>query len=449
MHGPLRVSQANPRYFSDATGRPVYLTGTHTWNDLVDESPAASLATLPRFDFGRYLRFLRENHHNFIRLWAWEQSRWAPWSASQDYRFDPLPYARSSVCCALDGGNKFDLTRYNPAFFNRLRDRVAAAQANGIYISVMLFEGSSISTYPIDPTWLNAWPGNPYNGANNINGVDATDADGSGFPSHEPNPAVWPYQRAYIHQVVDTVNRFDNVLYEVDNEDQERGDAATRNMQWQNQVVDEVHHYEAARYRQTHPAGITSPWGSPSPVLLASHADWISPPGGADQYDVAGHGKVIIWDTDHITGQALTIDQNWRAFTRGNNVISMEHKDCGVGYIDPEDGVTDPDWRSSCADLVQGDTLRLAEQLPLAFMTPRGDLCSTAFCLAWPGHDYVVYEPDASATLTLTLPPGIYRARWLDAGRHRWLSSVTVASRGGTKAFTSPVPGPAVLQIRR
>lgn len=38
--GPLRVSAVNPRYFADGTGHIVYLTGTHTWNNLQDMGPA-------------------------------------------------------------------------------------------------------------------------------------------------------------------------------------------------------------------------------------------------------------------------------------------------------------------------------------------------------------------------------------------------------------------------
>jgi hypothetical protein len=32
--GPLRVHPKNPRYFTDGTGRAVYLTGSHTWDNL-------------------------------------------------------------------------------------------------------------------------------------------------------------------------------------------------------------------------------------------------------------------------------------------------------------------------------------------------------------------------------------------------------------------------------
>ena len=30
--GPLRVHPANGRYFTDASGRAIYLTGSHTWD---------------------------------------------------------------------------------------------------------------------------------------------------------------------------------------------------------------------------------------------------------------------------------------------------------------------------------------------------------------------------------------------------------------------------------
>lgn len=34
--GPLRVHPTNPRYFTDDGQRAVYLTGSHTWDNLQD-----------------------------------------------------------------------------------------------------------------------------------------------------------------------------------------------------------------------------------------------------------------------------------------------------------------------------------------------------------------------------------------------------------------------------
>ena len=71
--GPLVVSSRNPRYFShrdDDTGRAVYLTGSHIWNNLQDGmGPGAQATGEPeQLDFDAYLRFLTERGHNLIRL---------------------------------------------------------------------------------------------------------------------------------------------------------------------------------------------------------------------------------------------------------------------------------------------------------------------------------------------------------------------------------------------
>lgn len=70
--GPLRVHPESPRDFAAGSGRPVYLTGSHTWSSLQDQG---AKDPPPVFDYDRYLSFLQEHHHNFIRQWAWEQAR--------------------------------------------------------------------------------------------------------------------------------------------------------------------------------------------------------------------------------------------------------------------------------------------------------------------------------------------------------------------------------------
>src|SRR5687768_1837659 len=65
--GPLHVSTNNPRYFTDGSGEAIYLTGSHTWPNLIDRGPSDPP---PVFDFTGYLRFLQKHNHNFIRLWG-------------------------------------------------------------------------------------------------------------------------------------------------------------------------------------------------------------------------------------------------------------------------------------------------------------------------------------------------------------------------------------------
>src|SRR5215470_13850246 len=67
--GPLRVDTTNPRYFSDGQ-KIVYLTGSHTWGNFRDRSLTDPP---PPFDYAAFLDFLVAHHHNFFRLWTWEQ----------------------------------------------------------------------------------------------------------------------------------------------------------------------------------------------------------------------------------------------------------------------------------------------------------------------------------------------------------------------------------------
>ena len=73
LEGPLRIHPQNPRYFTNDSGRVIVLTGSHTWNNLVDMGPTDP----PRpFDYDAYLDWLTERQHNFFRLWTWELLSW-------------------------------------------------------------------------------------------------------------------------------------------------------------------------------------------------------------------------------------------------------------------------------------------------------------------------------------------------------------------------------------
>src|SRR5918998_6279356 len=73
--GPLRVLESNPRWFTDGSGRAVYLAGSHIWQSLQDNGlliPGAVSDPPPVFDYKGYLDFLERHNHNFFRLWRWE-----------------------------------------------------------------------------------------------------------------------------------------------------------------------------------------------------------------------------------------------------------------------------------------------------------------------------------------------------------------------------------------
>jgi hypothetical protein len=171
VRGPLVVSTVNPRYFTFASDerKAVYLTGSHIWNNLHDGmGPGAGCAeTSEQFDYGAYLDFLAEHGHNFIRLWRWEQFK--SQAAGGDFHLcmTPQPWRRTGPGEAKDGKPKFDLNRFDEAFFDRLRDRVVAAGQRGIYVAVMFFDGWALHLSPAPDDV----EGHPFHAANNVNGV--------------------------------------------------------------------------------------------------------------------------------------------------------------------------------------------------------------------------------------------------------------------------------------
>ncbi len=166
--GPLRIHPTNPRYFTDGSGKAVFLTGSHTWGNLQDYTYEKAPSP-PPMDFDAYLTFLKAHNHNVFRLWTWE-SAYNPGAKQGTTTYDPMPYQRPGPGTARDGKPKFDLTRFNQPYFDRMRARFRAAGDAGIYVSVMLFNGFSIEgkgNVGGDP-----WQGHPLNPANNVNGVD-------------------------------------------------------------------------------------------------------------------------------------------------------------------------------------------------------------------------------------------------------------------------------------
>ena len=138
--GPLRVLQPNPRWFTDDSGKAVYLAGSHVWRNLQDNGLIIKGAVSnppPVFDYGAYLDFLSKHNHNFFRLWRWETTKWTDRYTGNEVKYArPHPWVRSGPGAANDGEPKFDLTRFNEQYFDRLRARVkAAGELSLIHIS--------------------------------------------------------------------------------------------------------------------------------------------------------------------------------------------------------------------------------------------------------------------------------------------------------------------------
>jgi hypothetical protein len=434
--GPLRVDLRNPRYFTDGSGKIVYLTGSHTWANLIDR---AHVDPPPPFDYAAYLDFLVAHHHNFMRLWTWSQPHSFDDDPNNLLYFAPLPWRRTGPGLASDGKPQFDLDQFDPAYKARLRDRVAAARDRGIYVAVMLFDGWDL-TNAYNPTS----GGFPFGAGNNINHVATTGPASLSLA----DPAITARQEAYVRMVIDAVNEFDNVLYEIANET----DAPA--VAWQNHMIDYVKTAENGKPRH-HPVGMTSTYPADSDSALSrSNADWISPVGRL----MSSNGtKVILNDTDHSYGwRDLMRDTPagqrawaWETLCVGASPLFMDpYLEPWTDRNNPVDGKPDRYWDAFRDAL--GWTRTYADRLDLSRAVPSESLCSTKFCLADPGHQYLVYQPPASSSgFTLNVLAGTYQLEWFNPATGRVAEASTIVLGSEQHTFKPPFTGDAVLLLQQ
>jgi hypothetical protein len=394
----------------------------------------------------------------------------------------PQPWPRTGPGNALDGKPKFDLSKFDEEFFDRLRDYVITVGKEGIYVSVMLFDGFGLH---LSETPDNV-EGHPFHAANNINGIRiASIVDYQVLPL---DPHVQAIQETYIKKIVDTVQDLPNVLYEVANESS--GDTADKiqfpggviidtpigdSTQWQYWVIHCVRQYEKEMGYVKHPIGMTMQYPVPdqhkvNDVLFNGPADWISPgfeePMSDDNADsgpppskwlfdppVNDGSKVILSDTDHYSSMSSSALWAWKTFLRGHNPVLYDLGIImGVNPSDPSAGA--PSYDSlEAARWAMGDTRRYAEKMNLIDMEPSGDLSSTGYALAKPGKEYLILQPSESADpFAVKLEIGAYTVEWFDINTRaaKELGKQTIDSTGSAQ-FTPPFTkaGPAVLYLNR
>jgi hypothetical protein len=429
--GPLVVDVDNPCYFNDGA-RIVYLTGSHTWGNNRDralEDPPTP------FEYDLFLDFAEGHGHNFFRLWTWEQAH--SWNNNTDGEkrwFLPQPWLRTGPALANDGKPAFDLEQLDPAYFDRLRDRVVRAGERGFYVSVMLFDGWDLANaYNPDDG------GFPYGAGNNVNGI-AIDGPGSQSLVDDQVTAI---QEAYVKRLIDTVNDLDNVLYEIANETGSYG------VDWQYHMIDLVRGYEGTLPHQ-HPIGMTATFPGSDVDLFDSNADWISP---ASQLIGCDGTKVVVNDTDHsYYWTALKADGQdahriwvWRTATIGAQPLFMDpYLEVWGDRNAPDGDAPDPYW-DTMRDAM-GRARSYVERLDLRTARHDGSACSTGYCIAEYGAQYLAYQ-DGSGPFTVSVQAGTYAYEWYDpnAGTIAEMGSIDLPTED--HEFTPPFDGDAVLLL--
>ena len=449
FNGPLRVHSRNSRYFTDESGKAIYLTGSHTWSNLQEYESDRP------FDYDAYLDWLQRLEFNFTILHQWlssTQARWIHGWSENAVIVQPSFYKQ--VDTNKKGFPVYDLTKFNQEYFDRLRGRVVKAMDHKIYVDINFFTGW-VDHGPV------GWRGHPFNKENNINGIDGDPEDnGNGLKVQTLEiSAITRLQEVFCQKVIDTVNDLDNIIFQLS------GESDATSTEWQYHMINYIHEYEKKKTKQ-HPVGMIYQWSpftkGTNENLFQSPADWIAPnPKAEGLYNYcynpppADGRKVVILDTDHLWGIGGDGAWVWKSFLRGHNPIFMDTYDSGwVGYLDPYDtiligeGKISPVWES--ARKAMGYSRMFAERINLAEMTPHPELTYTGYCLANPGVEYLFYFPSEFmkiGQIDLTGAKGELSVEWFNP--KTGVSVVAESITGGNKKhFTIPFEADAVLYIK-
>lgn len=424
---PLQLHPDNPHYFL-FQGKPAVLIGS-------TEHYGAVLNL--DFDYVRYLDALRDSHLNLTRTFsgAYVEPVGAFHISENTLAPGPgrfiCPWARSAVPGYPNGGNKFDLSRWDPAYFKRLRDFVAQAERRGIVVEMNFFT----------PFYEESmWELSPQKASNNINGVGNL-ARTNAYTLQ--NGKLLYYQERMVEKIVAELKGFDNVYYEICNEPYFGGVT----LHWQRHIASVIARADAA-----HPHLISQNIANgrarinqPDPFISIFNFHYATPPDTvALNYDLE---KPI---GDNETGFKGVADlpyriEAWEFMMAGGALFNhldysftAGHEAGNFSYPTNQPGGGSASLRKQFS-ILKGflESFDFLKMKPNQAVITPGE-SRKVWVLAEPGKQYAIYLRGGPGALSLTIPEGKYRLEWIDTKTGLGAGDEAFEHPGGGKKITPP-----------
>jgi hypothetical protein len=488
----FRRHPSNPRCFV-YKGKPIVLvTATEHYGAVLNR----------QFDYVPYLDELARNALNLSRTFTFYrelEDSIPPLGYTNTLAPRPgqevMPWKRTGPGNANDGGLKFDLNQWDPAYFTRMKAFLKAAAEREIIVEIVLF---------CNPYRSTIWSWFPLHPHNNVNGAGGKIAEVGQFMELHDSTIV-DRQKEFVRKIVQELNEFDNIYFEISNETSARGnepDIAARQDAWHlalSKVVREAEqnlpkkHLIAINAHQRIPSyearGLRYTETGDAPYFKESLVDVINyhymsrkaPGKGAAVLETAGTrfgnifdfmearrhiSKPIVFDENYsgiIHGAADEWDRNrmeaWETILSGG--AGFDHLDWSFTPEDPTGsgkapipdgrrldarkfrrqlGVLARLWTESGPDRMKPN-LKLVSSVPnqtLAVASGRDD-----------GRVHVIYVADSRlkdggfgdsvrGSMTLRLRPGEYEARVLPSGATEWAEATRL--RAPREEIRLPLP---------
>jgi hypothetical protein len=459
VSSPLSAYPANAHYFLFRGKATVLVTSGEHYGGVINRD----------FNYVPYLDELQRNHLNLTRIWAGPYREVAGSFNIADNTLAPkpgsfvAPWIRSKAHGAADGLNRFDLKRWNPAYFLRLHDFIQQAARRGIVVEVNLF-----CPYYEQSMWQVS-PLNARNNVNAIGNVSRTEA------LTMRNPRLLAVQDAMVRKIVTELNPFDNVYYEICNEPYFGGVT----LDWQQHISAVVASTEEhLPHRHLISQNVSN--GSvlveiPLPNVSILNFHYSRPPDSVTMnYSL---DRAIGNNETGFDGQADAIYriQGWDFLVAGgalyNNLdysFTVGHESGDFRYSSKTPGGGSPALRKQL-----GILKNLFDSMDLTGMRPSDSLAKSTGAapasmrvLASPDN-YIVYihegriKPDSTPkyvvdasphkrSLSLNLPAGIYEQTWINTKTGVTENESRVRHPGGERVFQSPTYSEdTALTVRR
>jgi hypothetical protein len=113
-----------------------------------------------------------------------------------------VPWARSDTPGYRLGGNRFDLDRWDPAYFTRFKDFLEQAARRGIIVEICFFNSQYEDTWPLSPLFAE----------NNVQGAGRCDWRAA---QTLKDVALVAREDDYVRKLTQEANAFDNIILEI------------------------------------------------------------------------------------------------------------------------------------------------------------------------------------------------------------------------------------------
>lgn len=420
------------------------------------------------FDYRKYLATLAADGLNYTRIFGGAYVE-VPQESFGIQRNDLAPgpgkflapWKRSDSPGFAGGGNKFDLTQWNPAYFDRYKQFLAEAGRRGIVVEISLFS----SHYGEQQ-----WNFSPLNRANNVNETDAIDWK---MAETLENGNLLRFQEAYVRKLIREANQFDNVIFEIQNEpwsdrpkyaevvnpylplparDQFPNSievADELSLAWQQRVADWIT-YEEARLPIRHIIAQCHSNFRGTAQSLAKQVTMVNfhyayPEAVTQNY---GLGKAISYDETGFLGRddSMYLRQAWNFMLSGGSAFDALDYSFSAGHEDGTD--TEPNGPGGGSATLRhqlGVLARFLAQFDLRALQRDSNVLGfttarRASALSNAGKEYAIYlDGSGPSELTVVLEAGAYAIEWVNVKTGVVDGKEAFQHAGGSRVLHTPV----------